>query len=165
LTNFYLGLARGPIEHKASSVINLTANGAIGMGSAVVLLSSISSSELLPRVTESTAANEDSYGIAVGGDTDGIYATDGAVPSDDTTRATSAAGEGVVVCTQGRCLARVNGNALAISIGDTLTASASPGILEKTGATSDHIVARALQPSTGATDIIAIDVQQEGLNT
>jgi len=164
LTNFYLGLARGPIDHASSSVINLIANEAIGMGSVVTLLSSISSDELVPRVEEGDAAADIGYGIAVGGDTDGIYATDGAVPSDDTTRATSSAGEGVVVCTQGRCLARVT-NATSIAIGDPLSPSATAGVLELADAVTDSIIARALQIPTGTTDIIAVDVQREGLLT
>jgi len=167
LTNFYLGLARGPIDHKSSSVINLIASGIIGMGSLVTQSTSIVSSELIPRVDEAAAVvTTDGYGIAVGGDTDGIYSTTGAVPTDDTTRATSGAGEGVVVVTQGRCLARVDGNVSAIVIGDKLSASGLvAGKLVKSLLATNHIIARALQPSTGVTDIIAVDVQREGLNT
>ena len=165
MANFYPGLARGPIDHQASSVINVIANEAIGMGSLTVLLAAIPTDELLPRVEECDGASEIGYGIAVGGDADGIYATDGAAPTDDTTRATSGAGQGVVVVTQGRCLARVDGNADAIVVGSRLSASATAGVLELANAAGDHIIARALQPSTGATDIIAVDVQREGLFT
>jgi len=163
LTNFYLGLARGPIDHQSSSVINVIANEAIGMGSVVTLVTPIVSSELLPRVEEGDAAADVGYGIAVGGDADGVYGT-GAVPTDDTTRATSGAGQGVVVVTQGRCLARVT-NAAAIAIGSPLSASATAGVLELADAITDVIIARALQVPTGTTDIIAVDVQREGLFT
>ena len=165
MTNFYLGLARGPIDHQSSSVPNLIANEAIGMGSLVVQLAAIPTAELIARVEEADAATEIGYGIAVGGDADGIYSTTGAAPTDDTTRAASAAGQGVVVCTQGRCLARVDGNADAIVVGSPLSASATAGVLELADAATDYIIARALQPSTGATDIIAVDVQREGLLT
>ena len=164
MTNFYLGLARGPIDHQSSSVINVVANEAIGMGSLTVLIAP-PSDELLPRVEEADAATEIGYGIAVGGDADGIYSTTGAAPTDNTTRAATTAGEGVVICTQGRCLARVDGNADAIVIGAPLSASATAGVLELADAATDVIIARALQPSTGATDIIAVDVQREGLFT
>ena len=143
----------------------MIANEAIGMGSLTVLLSTVQTAELLPRVEEADAATEVGYGIAVGGDADGIYATDGAIPTTDATRATSAAGEGIVIVTQGRCLARVDGNADAIVIGAPLSASATAGVLELANAATDFIIARALQPSTGATDIIAVDVQREGLLT
>ena len=165
MTNFFLGLARGPIDHQSSSVINVIANEAIGMGSLTVLVTTIPTDELLPRVEEADAATEIGYGVAVGGDADGIYSTTGAVPTDDTTRATSGAGQGVVVVTQGRCLARVDGNADAILVGSPLSASATAGVLELADTATDHIIARALQPSTGATDIIAVDVQREGLLT
>jgi len=163
LANKYLGLARGPIDHNASSVINSIANEAIEMGSLVTLVSPIISAELLPRVEEGDAATDVGYGIAVGGDTDGIYSTTGAPSNTDSTRATASAGQGVVVVTQGRCLARVDGGADEIFIGDPLSASGTSGILELANAATDFIIARALQPSDFATDIIAVDVQREGL--
>lgn len=163
MTNFYQGLARGPIDHQSSSVINVIANEAIEMGSVVTLVTPIVSAELLPRVEEGDAAADTGYGIAVGGDTDGIYSTTGAPSGDESTQAAQGAGEGVVVVTQGRCLARVDGNADAIVIGDPLSPSATVGVLELADAVTDKIIARALQPSTGATDIIAVDVQREGI--
>ncbi len=162
MTNFFLGLARGPIDHEASSVINVIADGAIEMGSAVKLVSPIPGAELLPRVEETAAAADRSYGIAVGGDTDGIYSTTGAPSGDDSTLATNAAGQAVVVVTQGRALARVT-NAAAIIIGDPLSASATAGVLELADAVTDNIIAIALQAPTGTTDIIAVDIQREGL--
>ena len=135
------------------------------MGSAVTLASTIVSAELLPRVDETDNPTVvRTYGIAVGGDTDGIYSTTGAAPTDDTTRAASAAGQGVVVVTQGRCLARVDGNTgAAIVVGSPLAASTTAGVLEVADTNQTNIIARALQPSTGATDIIAVDVQREGV--
>ncbi len=164
MTNQFPGLARGPIDHNASSVINVVANGAITMGSSVLLVAP-PTSEILPRVEESTspAITDDIYGIAVGGDTDGIYG-DGAAAVDDSTRATASAGQGVVVVTQGRCLARVDG-ATAVAIGDPLGASTVAGVLELADNTTQFIIARALQPIASGTDIIAVDVQREGLNT
>lgn len=163
MTNFYQGLARGPIDHQSSSVINVIANEAIGMGSAVKLNTTIPTDELLPRVDEVDTAGEVVYGIAVGGDADGIYSTTGAAPTDDTTRAATGAGEGVVVVTQGRCLARVDGSTAGpILVGSKLAATDTPGVLELAIAT-DEIIAIALQPSAGLTDIIAVDVQREGI--
>jgi hypothetical protein len=163
LTNFYLGLARGPIDHQSSSVINAIAHDAIEMGSSVVLHTAIITGELLPRVLESPspAIDDSIYGIAVGGDTDGIYG-DGSTAGGDSTKATLGAGEGVVVVTQGRCLARVNGDGTAIAIGDPLAASTVAGVLVASVTTSQTI-ARALQTSTGTADIIAVDIQREGI--
>ncbi len=160
MTNFYLGLARGPIDHQSSSVINVIANEAIEMGSSVILVAP-PADELLPRVDESDLVGDTVYGIAVGGDADGIYSTTGAISGTDATRAATSAGQGVVVVTQGRCLARVNNTTGAIAIGTKLGPSAAPGILEVAGAT-DEIIAIALQPATGTADIIAVDVQREG---
>ena len=138
------------------------------MGSIVILDdSSINSSEILPRVTETTANQGIGlvYGIAVGGDTDGIYG-DGSASTDDTTRATTGVGQGVVVVTQGRCPARVRGSTNGvnnqISIGVALTQSAVAGVLEQ-AATGDVVIARTLNRVTsGIIDIIAVDVQREG---
>lgn len=156
MTNFYQGLHRGPIDHEASSVINVIANAAIDMGACVALVAA-PSTELLPRVTPSTAITS-GYGIAVGGDTDGIYG-DGSNSTDDSTRATSAAGEAVVVVTQGRCPAKVNGD---INIGDKLGPSANGDLIVV--ATTAQALAIALQATGGVGDhIIAVDVQREGV--
>ena len=186
LPNQFLGLARGPIDHESSSVINVIANGEITMGSAVLLDTTIETAELLPRVEElsGTAAikvlGQPTYGIAVGGDTDGIYG-DGTTSTTDATRATAGAGEGVVVVTQGRCLARVAGlknltgttapSDEAISVGDSLVASESASetgsvllaLANTTSTATQFVIARALQSvDAGATDIIAVDIQREG---
>lgn len=134
------------------------------MGSVVAVTTTIVSSETLPRVLQSTTQGSNlSYGIAVGGDTDGIYG-DGSASSDDSTRATNAAGQGVVVVTQGRCLARVSGDGAAVvTIGDPLTQSATTGVLEF-ATTGDSVIAFALN-DVGVSDIdmIAVDVQREGV--
>lgn len=171
MANQFRGLARGPIDHNASAVINSIANGVITMGSALLLDTTIPIAEILPRVEESTATVDlNIYGIAVGGDTDGIYG-DGSAASDDSTRATASAGQGVVVVTQGRCLARVKGadqaGDQAISIGDPLVSSDDDAGTLFRGTDADpteFVIARALQPITsGNLDIIAVDVQREGV--
>lgn len=167
MTNFYSGLARGPIDHESSSIINTVAAGTITMGSCV-LVTTPGSEELLARVIESPAISVliKLYGIAVGGDVDGVYG-DGNEAFTDVNRATNAAGQGVKVCTQGRCLARVE-STVAIAIGDPLGSSGAgagnEGVLVNalTQPTSP-IRARALQalPASPGFHIIAVDVQRE----
>ena len=173
-TNQYPGLARGPIDHQASSVINQINNTAdIALGEAVKLHSPIDGAELLPRMTHVQTAGEQAYGICVGGDEDGIYG-DGSSASDDEL-ATTTVGQGIVIVTQGRCLARVSGfdntgagTGGAVAIGDELTPAGatlanSNGDLHKSVATTDQIIAIALQPvAEGDVDIIAVDVQRQG---
>ncbi len=157
MTNQFPGLARGPIDHEASSVINSIANEAITMGDLVQLdTSGAPTSEILPRVevADTGQGSDSSYGVVVGGDADGIYGS-GAAAVDDTTRAALAAGEAVVVVTQGRCLARVTGT---ITIGGSLTQSATAGVLEPALA-GDTVIAKALQTTTTA-DIAAVDIQR-----
>jgi len=157
MTNFYQGLARGPIDHEASSVINSIANESIDMGAAVVLIDP-PATELLARVENADAVTEIGYGIVVGGDLDGVFG-DGGASTDDTTRAANAAGQGVVVVTQGRCLAKVTGD---IPTGTRLAVSTT-GTLQVAIATQSTI-AISLQDSLGVGDhIIAVDVQREGI--
>ena len=159
MTNNFPGLARGPIDHEASSVINAIANEQLDMGNSVKLVAP-PSDELLPRVENGDSQGEALYGTIAGGDADGIYG-DGSASSDDTTRATlsgaTPAQSAVVVVTQGRTLARV---ATGVAIGDKLVQSAVVGQLEK-GASADNVIATALQATSGD-DIIAIDIQREG---
>ncbi len=159
MTNLYPGLARGPIDHEASSVINAIANEAITMGDLVQLdVSGPPTSEILPRVEVADGGQGlQAYGIAVGGDADGIYGS-GIAAVDDTTRAATAAGEAVVVVTQGRCLARVSGT---ITIGDELTQDATAGALE-TAVSGDIVIAKAHQ-TTSTADIAAVDFQRVGI--
>ena len=175
MTNQYPGLARGPIDHNASSIINAIANAQIDMGSGLLLfdITNVNPTETLPRVREFDANDELVYGIAVGGDTDGIYG-DGSASSNDRTRAASA-GQGVVVVTQGRCLARVSAediqaNDIQVDVGDALMAGgtvAGDGILipaKLMGGgffTNARIIAIALQPiPAGSVDMIAVDIQR-----
>ena len=155
MTNLYPGLGRGPIDHKASSVINIIANESLDMGAAVALVAQ-PATELLPRVDAADAQGEESYGIVVGGDIDGIFGT-GADSTDDTTRAANAAGQGVVVVTQGRCLAKIDGT---ITLGAALTVSATGGLEAAT--TGDYIIAKALQAAANG-DIAAVDVGRGGI--
>ena len=169
MANEFPGLARGPIDHNASSVINVIANGSIQMGSAIILDTTVETTEILPRVEESSsgAITDDNYGIVVGGDTDGIYGDGTANTGTDTSNvAAESAGQGVVVVTQGRCLARVSATT-SIAVGDPLGASATAGVLELADDATQFIIARALQAVTSTPDtlnIIAVDVQREGLN-
>lgn len=157
MTNFYPGLARGPIDHEGSSVVNVIANESIDMGAALVLIDP-PATELLARVENADALAETGYGIAVGGDVDGIYG-DGSASTDDTTRATNAAGQGVVVCTQGRCLAKVEGD---VPTGSRLAVNASGQL--RVATTGDLVFAIALQDSLAVgSHIIAVDVQRAGI--
>ena len=133
------------------------------MGSAVHFNTPIQPDELLPRVDETNGASGlFAYGIAVAGDVDGIFG-EGST-TDDSTRATNAPGQGVVVVTQGRCLARVNGANGDILIGSPLTLSDTQlGVLQLADTSDDFIIARALQPSIVAFDMIAVDIQRGGL--
>jgi hypothetical protein len=161
MVNKYPGLARGTIGRTENSTINVIAGDKIEMGSAVVLLTLIPTTDLLPRVQESAVKGTANYGIAVGGDADGIYSPTGEGTGLAPTLAAGSGGESVNICTQGRCLARVNGATTAIVVGAKLTQSAGSGILQVAVAT-ESVIAIALQPSGTATDIIAVDVQREG---
>ena len=155
MTDLVVGLARGPIDHEASSVINAIANESIDMGAAVALVAP-PSTELLPRVDVGDAQGEALYGVVVGGDVDGIYG-DGSDSTDDTTRAANAAGQAVVVVTQGRCKAKSDGT---VVLGDTLTASAAGGL--EVAAAADEVIAIALQAASSG-DMAAVDVQRQGI--
>lgn len=163
-TNRFQGLARGPIDHKSTSVINQIANGAIDMGSVIAITTTINSAETLPRVEEKfLQGNSLTYGIVVGGDIDGIYGN-GSASTDDSTRAATGALQGVVVVTQGRCLARVSGDGSSVvAIGDPLTQSGIAGVLEF-ATTGDTVIAFALNDvGAGDIDMIAVDVQRAGV--
>jgi len=129
-TNRYPGLPRGAIDNKSSSLINCISNGKIDMGAIIGLSTPIFPGETLPRVEELGGAQSTNnvYGIAVGGDVDGVYG-DGSNSVDDSTRATNAAGQGVVILTQGRCLAKVV-SAGGVVVGSLLSQSGDQGVLE-----------------------------------
>ena len=148
MANEFQGLARGPIDHNASSVINAISADIIDMGSAVKL-SATGLTELLPRVIEiANELTDETYGIVVGGDNDGIYG-DGTKNTGlvTTNLASNKEGDAVVVVTQGRCLARVE-TTVEILLGDQLGATAigsGTGALSKAVSTN-RVIARALQP-------------------
>jgi len=164
-TNRFPGLASGPMDHKSSSIVNMISEEALDMGSAIQTILFIPSLplEILHRVEEISGGQGSSriYGIVVAGVIDGIYGN-GSVSVDDSTRATNAAGQGVVILTQGRCLARVFGGTGGISVGNKLTQSAVKGVLEL-GISPHTVNAMALQDVlANDTDMIAVDVQREG---
>lgn len=166
MVNRFQGLARGPIDKQSSSIINVISNALIGMGDNVKLSTVIPAAENLPRTEINDTPTTGGYGIAVGGDADGIYG-DGSspAPNDETFLATLGAGEGVAIVTQGRCPARVigqdsAGTPVGIIIGDKLTLGTTDGVLAK-ALISDDVIAIALNTVTsGDLDIIAIDVQR-----
>ena len=101
------------------------------------------------------SSDERVYGIAIGGDIDGIYG-DGSSSNDDAIHATNSAGQGVVVLTQGRCLARVVG---PVTIGQRLASDDTDGVL-KLAVIGDYILAMALnEVQVGDFDMIAVDFQ------
>ena len=159
MVNNYQGLHRGPIDHEASSVINMIAGGLISMGDGVIL-STTPATELLPRTVANSSGNEQLYGVAVGGDADGIYGDGTVGTATSGTTAANVAGEAVVVVTQGRCPARVTG---AVAIGDALVAEGTTGLLVVPAipAATDRVIAIALQVNTTGVGIIAVDVQRQ----
>tara|TARA_R100001369_G_scaffold71481_1_gene99383 strand:- start:163 stop:642 length:480 start_codon:yes stop_codon:yes gene_type:complete len=157
MTNLYPGLARGPIDHKSSSVINIIANEVDMEMGGCCKLAAAASAELLPRADKVDTAGQDAYGIIVGGDNDGIFGSGGASLADNTTKASRLVGDGIVVVTQGRCPARIGENC---TLGAKLAGDGS-GDLQLADASGDDIIATALQAGT-AGDIIIVDVQREG---
>lgn len=157
MTNLYPGLARGPIDHISSSLINIVANEVDMEMGGCVKLATPPSTELLPRADKGDAVTDKGYGIIVGGDNDGIYGDGGASPADNTTKASRLAGDAIVICTQGRCLARIAEN---VTLGDALSMSAA-GDLQLADTATHFIIAIALLAGSSG-DIIPVDVQREG---
>jgi len=159
MANNYPGLFIGTIGFRSNSVVNSVAGAPIPMGSAVQLVAG-PSNELLPRVEPVDKVGALMFGIAVQGDADGIYG-DVTTPIFDINRAALRAGQGVGICTKGRCIARVNG---AVSIGDALmTAVVPPGVLIPfVPASGNNKVAIVLVAQAGD-GLTAVDVQREGL--
>lgn len=86
LSNKFLGLAQGPIDHKASSIISsVCGDASLKIGDVVRVLpvgtgnGFTQPNDLLPRVGLVNSSGDSSYGIVVGGDFEGIY-DDGAIP-------------------------------------------------------------------------------------
>ena len=157
MTNLYPGLARGPVDHKASSVINIIANETDMEMGGTIKLAAPPSVEILPRADKVDTAGQNAYGIIVGGDNDGIFGDGGSSPADNTTKATLLAGDALVVVTQGRCPARLAENCV---LGDKLAGNSS-GDLQLADTAGDDIIAEALQAGSSG-DIILVDVQREG---
>lgn len=161
-TNRFQGLNNGPINHESSSVIEAISNGPIDMGSAVALTSTIFPGETLPRVEEINIFGGLTYGIAVAGVVGGIFG-DGSASTDDSTRATNAAGQAVQIVTQGRCLARVTtlGESFSsILIGTPLTQSPILGALEFSSLDSVGIAIALNLVENDDQDMIAVDVHR-----
>jgi len=160
MANNYPGLFIGTIGFRSNSVVNAIANTAIAMGSAVQLAAP-GSNELLARVEPTDKVGALMFGIAVQGDADGIYGDDITPPILDINRATIRAGQGVGICTKGRCIARVEG---AVSVGDALMADVTPpGVLIPfVPASGNNKVAIVLVAQAGD-GLTAVDVQREGL--
>ncbi len=125
-----------------------------------VILSTTPATELLPRATANASGNEQLYGVAVGGDADGIYGDGTVGTATSGTTAANVAGEAIVVVTQGRCPARVTGT---VAIGDALVAEGTTGLLVVPAipAATDRVIAIALQVNTTGVGIIAVDVQRQ----
>ena len=153
MTDLYPGIFDGAVDESAV-VINAIADEAITIGSPVILVAA-GTGEQAPRVEPNDTQGAYCFGVCVGGQANGTYGG-----SSET--AASAAGEAVKVCISGRCKVRVNGSTGAISIGSKLTLDAVDGIAE-VAAASDEVFARALQASTGASDFILCNVDQEGI--
>lgn len=164
--NKFPGLSRGPIDHNASHLINAIADGDIDMGDAVKLVTSIKSGEILPRVIR-TAPDQGSivYGIAVAGDRDGIYG-DGSTTTDleDDRFVAARINESVIVCTRGRCLAKVQGGLAEITPGSNLTGGPTAGVLDRANPLDYEVATSLGQVDIDITDIdmIAIDFHKDG---
>lgn len=171
MTNKFKGLHTGPIDHQSTSVINAIADNTIDMGDVVLLITTapIPDGELLPRVEirDNRVGSLLVYGIAVGGDTDGIYG-DGSLATDDTNRATTGSGQAIKIVTQGRCLAKVQGVTVGnvpaqINIGDPLSYNFGQGGRLHLATAGQTVIARALESvDASQQDIIAVDVKREG---
>lgn len=171
LSNQYLGLGVGPIENQASTIVNaICGDASLKIGDVVRLLPQgtgvgfTQPEDLLPRVGIVNSFGIEGYGIVVGGDVGGEY-SDGVINLDSNNLALGIIaaffGEGVTVCTQGRCLALVDGTVSgAINVGDGLIPT--PTGLVKSTVFDNRIITRALQPTAKANSIIAVDVKREG---
>ena len=159
MANSYPGLWLGTIGYRSNSVVNCVANIGIAMGSAVQLVAG-PSNELLPRVEPVDKVGGLMYGIAVQGDNDGIYG-DEITPVIPINRATIKAGQGVGICTQGRCMARVEG---AVDVGDALMTDVVPvGVLIPFVPASGNNKVAIVLVAQAASGLTAVDVQREGL--
>jgi len=152
MTDNYPGLFDGAVDEQAY-VVNAIADEQITIGSPVITVTP-ASGDRLPRVEPNNTQGAYSYGVCVGGSRNGTYGGVSEVAGET--------GEAVKVCVLGRCKARAKGDVTPIVIGSPLTLAGTDGFLEVALA-SDVVVARALQPATGASDFIAVHVDQEGV--
>jgi hypothetical protein len=152
MTDKYSGLFDGAIDERAY-VINAIADESITIGSPVTVVTP-ATGELLPRVEPIAVITAYIHGVCVGGDQNGTYG--------GTSEVAGLAGDAVKVCINGRCKVRVDGSGTPIIIGSPLSASTTDGVAVIAIATS-LTFGRALQPSTVATDFIAMSVDQEGI--
>lgn len=129
---------------------------------APIALAAAGSGEYVARVTTTASANDETViGVSVGPlrDAENLYAS-------------TAAGEGVHVCTFGKCKLKVDGNADNIAVGDALVTHAAAGVAQlmdaDDGASWADVTAQigkiqagmamALYASTVDLDIIAVHV-------
>ncbi len=177
--NAYPGLAEGPIDNKASSVVNAVFNPnspfALPIGFPVKILLP-PASQLLPVVDFIFNVSDALrfYGIPVAGDRGGIYPRAGSgFANPDDTFATpdnpiiASPGDGVRVCTQGRCVAQVGTIASEINVGDPLTVIIGQLALG-VAISGDNVVARALQfvaqkAVPEEESYAVVDIQREGI--
>jgi len=170
LSNEFLGLAQGSIDHNASSIINaVCGNTSLVIGDVVRILPKgtgvgfTQDGDLLPRVGKVNSFATEGYGIVVGGDFEGIY-SDGVINLDSNSLALGLVvaffGDSVRVCTQGRCLALVDGFGTgSINVGDALTTAVAGLVKASDG---NIVIANALQPASKANSIIAVDIKRQG---
>jgi len=139
MVNRYVGLENGALAH--SAIENMISDGVIEMGAPVRLVTSVRSDEIQPRVVTSTGATDIIYGIAVGGEADGVYG-DGSAATSDLTRATTGAGQSVRIITRGRAPAKVF-TGTVITVGSKLvSAGLADGAFTKLpGATTRFVAA------------------------
>ncbi len=167
-SNKYLILSQGPINNKASSIVNaVCGDSSLLIGDTVRLLPSgtgegfTQADDILPRVGIVDVLGIQGYGVVVGGDFEGVY-SDGVLNLNSNNLAlgvvASFFGDGVRICTQGRCLALTDGTT-SINIGDNLTSSPNGLVIPIIG---NRIIAIALQSASDVNNIIAVNIQRQG---
>jgi len=167
--NQFTGLWNGPIDKNASSVINaiyapVDPTIQLFIGSPVNLIAPTDNT-ILPNVDllNETIDIEKFYGIAVAGDKDGIYPNSGSgfFPGS----LIAEIGDGVRVCTQGRCVARLRTLNFSINIGDPLTPVGNDSDSLEPAESGDFVVARSLVELPQADPSLVmgpVDIQREG---
>ena len=165
--NLFEGLWEGPIDNKASSIINAIADSPILIGESLEFVAP-PAGEILPRVNNIRSIGRNIlYGIGIGGDAGGTYPISaiGFGTGFDFSAIIAFGGQAVRVCTQGRCIARVKTQTNAINAGDLLTPNPTSELILATP--GRPFVARALQSipqiiTLGAFQYMAVDIHREG---